>query len=183
MARGAFKMGEIVIRQAREGDVFDIERVMLDAVRWLIELGQPLWGEDEVRWDSLSKKHAAGDFHIAYMDGEPSGCLAIIDYDPFFWPDIRKGESLFIHKFAVTKAARKTGVSDALINYSKKLCAVLHIKTLRLDTDAQRPKTRAFYERHGFELAGLRSVGDFHQAFYVYTLPTENEDGKESENI
>ena len=48
----------------------------------------------------------------------PTGCMALIDYDPFFWTDVNKGESLFIHKLAVIKSARKSGVAHAKQNVS-----------------------------------------------------------------
>jgi GNAT superfamily N-acetyltransferase len=154
-------MTGITIKRARESDVHIIESILLDTVNWLNEMGQPLWSADEVTWDRLSGKPRNGDsyvsgdlkaedFHIACLGGEPAGCMALIDHDPFFWPDVRKGESLFIHKLAVTKAARKTGVSAVLIDFAKEEGVRRRVKTLRLDTDASRPKTRAFYERHGF---------------------------------
>ena len=179
--QGAYILGVISIIQAREADIPVIEGVLLDAVNWLTEMGQPLWGADEVTWESLSASpqhgsnyvsgnYKADDFYIAYLDGAPAGCMALIDYDPFFWPGVRRGESLFIHKLAVKKAARKSGASGALIDFAKEQCAARGVNSLRLDTDATRPKTRAFYERHGFECADIRQMGPFSVAFYVYTL-------------
>lgn len=110
-------MSEIRIKQAKTEDIPIIENILLDTVNWLNEMKQPLWGAGEVSWDALSKSYHIGDFFIAYSDGKPSGCMALVDYDPFFWPDVKKGESLFIHKLAVTKTARKSGVADALINF------------------------------------------------------------------
>ena len=164
-------MINITIKKAHDSDIPVLESILLDAVNWLNEMGQPLWGADEVAWDALSKKYRINDFHIAYTDGIPSGCMALIDYDPFFWPNVKKGESLFIHKLAVTKAARKSGVTDALMAFFKEQGAVRGIKTLRLDTHALRPKLRAFYERHGFVLVEEKVFkGDCHTAFYVYLL-------------
>jgi SAM-dependent methyltransferase/GNAT superfamily N-acetyltransferase len=133
-------------------------------------MGQPLWKIEDVKWPALSKSFQIDDFYVAYKDGIPSGCMALIDYDPFFWPDVKKGESLFIHKLAVTKAARKSGVSEALLGFSKEQGAQRGIKVIRLDTDAQRPKTRAFYERNGFVFISKKEMGSFHVAFYVHYL-------------
>ena len=44
-------------------------------------MGQPLWGLNEVKWDALSKNYKIGDFYIAYADGKPSGCMALVDSD------------------------------------------------------------------------------------------------------
>ena len=165
-------MKNILIKQAHESDIPVIENLLLDTVNWLNEIEQPLWEADEVEWKTLSKNYRVGDFYIAYSDGQPSGCMALVDYDPFFWPDVKKGESLFVHKLSVTKAARKTGVADALIDFFKEEGAVRGVKTLRLDTHALRPKLRAFYERHGFVFVKVKVFkGDRHTAFYVYTMP------------
>jgi len=165
-------MKKIVIKQVTQSDIPTLESILLDTVNWLNEMEQPLWGADEVKWDELSKNYQIGNFYIAYADDEPSGCMALVDYDPFFWPDIEKGASLFMHKLAVTKAARKSGIADALMDFFKKQGAERGVKTLRLDTHALRPRLRAFYERHGFVFVEVKVFkGDRHTAFYVYTLP------------
>jgi GNAT superfamily N-acetyltransferase len=135
------------------------------------DMGEPLWRREDVVWEKLSKDYQISDFYIAYIDDVPSGCMALIGHDPFFWPDINKGDALFIHKLAVIKAARKSGVSDAMIDFFKKQGVEREAKTIRLDTDALRPKTRAFYERHGFALIEVKVMGRFHVALYMFVLP------------
>jgi GrpB-like predicted nucleotidyltransferase (UPF0157 family)/GNAT superfamily N-acetyltransferase len=169
---GAEFMNKIVIKQAHESDIPVLESILLDTVNWLNDMEQPLWGMNEVKWDALSRNYQISDFYIAYSEEKPSGCMALIDYDPFFWPDVKKGESLFIHKLAVTKEARKSGVADSLIDFFKEQGMVRGVKTLRLDTHALRPRLRAFYERHGFVFVMLKVFkGDRHTAFYIFTLP------------
>ena len=96
--------------------------------------------------------------------------MALIEDDPFFWPDIKHSEALFIHKLAVTNTARKTGVSVALLNYAKEQGRKLGVETIRLDTDASRPKTRKFYENNGFEMVEIKKMGPYSVAFYVFYL-------------
>ena len=74
-------MSEITIKQAKTDDIPIIENILLDTVNWLNEMEQPLWGAGEVSWDVLSKNYQIGDFYIAYSDGKPSGCMALVDYD------------------------------------------------------------------------------------------------------
>ena len=164
-------MIKVTIKQAKERDIPILESILLDTVSWVSEIGESLWSKEDVAWEKLSKNYQISDFYIAYVYGVPSGCMALIDHDPFFWPDVKKGESLFIHKLAVTKAARKSGISDVMMDFFKEQGVKLGVKTIRLDTDALRPKTRAFYERHGFVLKEIKKIGRFHVAFYLYTLP------------
>jgi GNAT superfamily N-acetyltransferase len=165
-------MSIIKIKQAQKNDIPVLEGILLDTVNWLNEMGKPLWGANDVKWDTLSKRHQISEFFIAYTDGVPSGCMALVDYDPFFWPDVARGESLILHKLAVTKAARKTGVSDMLIDFFKEQGKLFGAKIIRLDTHAWRPKTRAFYERHGFVCVGEKvHESDPHKntALYIYS--------------
>jgi len=162
-------MNNITIKQARENDIPVIESILLDTVNWLNEKEQPLWSEEDVSWEKLSRNYKIGDFDIAYLNGIPCGCMAMVDCDPFFWPDIKQGEALFIHKLAVKKAARKSGVADALIDFFKKKGAECGVKSICLDTHALRPKLRSFYERHGFVLIEVKILGgNKHTAFYSY---------------
>ena len=164
-------MNKITIKQAQEDDIPILESILLDTVYWLNEMDQPLWRVHEVTWAVLSKKYQIGDFYISYLDGEPSGCMAIIDYDPFFWPDIIKGDSLFIHKLAVKKYARKTGVADALMDFFKAQGITRAAKALRLDTHALRPKLRAFYESHGFVFVTVKTFkNNRHLPFNIFAL-------------
>jgi len=164
-------MNKVTIHQAQESDIHIIEKILLNTAKWVSEIGKPLWSAENVAWEKLSKNYQTGDFYIAYADGIPSGCMALIDYDPLFWPDVKKGESLYIHKLSVIKSARKTGIADALMDFFKAQGTNRGIKTIRLDTDALRSKTRAFYEWHGFEFVKEKVMGTFHVAFYVYNLP------------
>ena len=177
-------MTNITIKQAREADIPVLESILLDTVKWLDELGQSLWYSEDMTWSKLSESYQIHDFYIAFSNGVPAGCMSLTDYDPFFWPDINKGEALFIHKLAVTKTARKSGVADKLIDFAKSECIARHIPTLRLDCDATRPKQRAVYERNGFICVEEKKMGVkrvFEVAMYVYTLP-DSKTGWEREN-
>ena len=164
-------MNNITIKQAQEADIPVLESILLDTVCWVSEMGDPLWNKEDVVWEKLSRNYQISDFYIAYIDDISSGCMALIDHDPFFWPEVNKGESLFIHKLAVTKVARKSGVSGVMMDFFKEQGAVRGVRTIRLDTDALRKKTMAYYERHGFVLKEIKIMGRFHVAFYIYTLP------------
>ena len=152
-------MNIITIKQAAEADIPALESILLDTVKWLDELGQSLWYAEDMVWKKLSESYQINDFYIAFYDGVPVGCMSLTDYDPFFWPDVKKTEALFIHKLAVTKSSRKSGVADALIDFAKAECAARNIPTLRLDCDATRPKQRAVYERNGFVCVEEKKMG------------------------
>ena len=161
----------VEIIRASEKKIPIIEDILLDCVRWLDSIGQPLWREEQVKWMRLSKDFEASDFYITLLDGKPAACMAIVDYDPEFWPDIEKGKSLFIHKLAVKRFAAGKGISDALISHAKTMCIEKGISFLRLDCHALIPKQRAVYERNGFICVDVKILyGKYHTAFYEYKI-------------
>lgn len=159
----------VIINQATEKDIPMIEEIMTDVVDFLDSINQPQWGRENVTWQGLSRHFKIDDFYIAYMNNFPVACVAIIDYDPMFWADIKKGESLFLHKLAVKRCVAGKGVSTVLLDFAKAECKRRNIQTLRLDTHALRPKLRNFYERHGFDLVEERILFEkYHTAFYIW---------------
>ena len=148
-------------------DVRIIEDILLDAAQWLNSIGKPLWREEEVKWTHLSKTFSLSDFYIALYDRIPAACMAVIDHDPFLWPDVAKGQSLFVHKLAVKRFAAGKGLSGAMLNYAKALCRNKKISMLRLDCHSLMPKLRAVYERNGFTCVAEKFMFEkYHIAFY-----------------
>lgn len=162
-------MSKITIKQAQESDIPVIEDIMFDVVDFLDSIGQSLWRREWVAWQALSKDFEINNFYIAYINDNPVGCMALIDYDPAFWADIPTGASLFIHKLAVKRNGAKQGVSEALINFAKTKAIRLNINEVRLDTHQFRQKVRAIYEREGFVCVEEKCLhGKYHTAFYVW---------------
>ena len=164
-------MNRMVIKRATLEDRSVIECILFDAVKWLNEMNQPLWRIEDVKWEALAKSYLIEDFYIAYGNNEPSGCMALVDFDPVFWPDVAKGEALMIHKLAVVKNARKAGVADALIQYAKEEGRKRQVGTVRLDCRQDRQRLRSFYERHGFVCVHEKTLrGKWDVAFYSHSL-------------
>lgn len=159
----------IKILQATENDIFVIEDIMMDVLDFLDSIKQPQWEREKVTWKELSKNFTVTNFYIAYLDHSPVGCMALVDYDPMFWPTVKKGESLFIHKLAVKRSGAKKGVSKALINFAKSKAVASGINSVRLDCHQYRAKVRKIYETEGFVCVDERCLFDrYPTAFYKW---------------
>jgi len=166
-------MKMITIKQAIEADIPIIEDILFDAVNWLDRTGKQMWTKERMTWEFMSTRFAVtiNDFCIAYINSNPIGCMALTDYDPNTWENIKKGESLFIHRLAVKRIAAGQGVSKALIDYAKKQAVQRGINAVRLDCWQNREKLRAIYEREGFICAEETTLfGQYHTALYVFNL-------------
>ena len=161
-----------MIKQAEEHDVLVIEEILLDAVTWMEKNKlQNQWDESSIKWNSLSKDYHINDFYIDYQNGIPVGCMAITDLDTKYWPEILKGESLYIHKLAVKRMSAGKGVSKELISFAKKLSLKNGINSLRLDCNLKRNKLRILYENEGFIYAGKKkSENSSDMALYIWHI-------------
>ena len=159
-----------MIKQAEEKDIPTIEGILLDAVIWMKknEL-QNQWNEDSIKWSSLSKEYHINDFYITYLNGVPAACMAITDSDQKYWPEIPKGNSLYIHKLTVKREFAGKGISLELIDFAKKLSLKKDIDSLRLDCNFQRNKLRKIYENEGFIYSGKKKLENhYDMALYVW---------------
>ncbi|WP_010249836.1 GNAT family N-acetyltransferase [Acetivibrio cellulolyticus] len=158
-----------MVKQADECDIPIIEEILLDAVNWMSNNGlQNQWNESNVKWSSLSKSYRINNFYIAYQNGLPSACMALTDYDPTYWPNIPKGESLYLHKFAVKRTFAGKGLSKELIDFAKKLACSYCITAIRLNCNQHRNKLRAVYEKEGFICVEEKTFFERHDtALYI----------------
>lgn len=140
-----------MVKQANEYDIRIIEEILLDAVNWMSKSGlQNQWNESNVKWSNLSKSYKINDFYISYQNGLPAACIALTDYDPTYWPNILRGESLYLHKVAVKRIFAGKGCSKELIDFAKNYAINHTINTIRLNCNKHRNKLREVYEKEGF---------------------------------
>lgn len=159
-----------MVKQADEHDIPIVEEILMDAVLWMTKCGlQNQWNESNVKWSMLSKSYRIDNFYIAYHNGLPVACMALTDYDPAYWPDIPKGESLFLHKLAVRRSFAGKGLSKELIHYAINLAKHYHINAIRLNCNQHRSKLRAVYENNRFICVEEKTFHDkYDTALYVY---------------
>jgi GNAT superfamily N-acetyltransferase len=166
--------GICMVRQAYEHDIPIIEEILLNAVKWMSERGlQNQWNQSNVKWLNLSKSFTINNLYIAYENEIPTACMALTDYDPTYWPDIPKGNSLYIHKLAVNRAFAGRGYSIELINFAKGLAFNNSIKTIRLNCNRHRSNLRALYEKSGFICVEEKTYNDYDTALYLFMLPKD----------
>lgn len=166
-----YKYGvDIMVKQADECDILIIEEILLDAVNWMSKSGQQnQWNDSNVKWSNLSKSYKINNFYIAYENVLPTACMALTDYDPIYWTNIPKGESLYLHKVAVKRAFAGKGFSKELIDFTKNLALSYCINAIRLNCNQHRNKLRAVYENEGFICVEEKTFfGKYDTALYVF---------------
>ena len=128
-----------------------------------------------VNWSNLQNSYKINNFYIAYQNGLPTACMALTDYDPTYWTNIPKGESLYLHKVAVRRMFAGKGFTKELIDFAKKLALSYSISALRLNCNKHRNKLRAVYENEGFICVEEKTFFEKHDtALYVYNVNDTN---------
>ena len=140
--------------------------VLQEAARALEQRGQPLWSQNELTPDALRKAYPDSEMYLGFYEGEAVAGMILLANDPLFWPDVQPGESLFIHKLAVVPKAQGQGMAAQMLAFALDRTLEQGKRYVRLDTAAERPKVRAFYEQHGFVHVGERKVEQFDAALY-----------------
>jgi GNAT superfamily N-acetyltransferase len=101
--------------------------------------------------------------------------MALTDYDPTYWPNIPKGESLYLHKLAVKRIFAGKGFSKELIDYAKNLALSYSIKAIRLNCNQLRNKLRSVYENECFICVEEKQFLEKHDtALYVCNVKDTN---------
>lgn len=147
-----------------------VEEILNDVLDWLDSIKVEQWEREHIKWSHLSKSYVPEDFILCLVDGEVAGCMAVVDYDPYFWDGCVKGDALYIHKLAVKRQFSGLGLSTAMLNYVKDNCIKNNISLMRLDTHCQRDKLKLLYEEFGFKPICEKSFYDGEYDAILYEM-------------
>ena len=153
---------------AAPGDGAAIAELLQAAAHWMRAEGRPLWNAEDFQSDKIESELSL--WRVAVSESEILGGFKLEDHDSFFWPEISKGESLFLHKLVVKRTRAGTDLSTALLRFAVAETRRGRKPWLRLDCDATRPKLRAVYERFGFQHHSDRRIGSYVAARYQYRI-------------
>jgi ribosomal protein S18 acetylase RimI-like enzyme len=158
------------IRQAGPDDAAAVERLLVEAARWVDALGVVMWEEGELESAAIAAEVAAGQFYVAEIDGQIAGAVRYQEEDALFWPDLPTCDSAFVHRLVVSRAFKGRGVSEALLAWAVEHARARGKQALRLDCDANRQKLRDLYERVGFRFHSYRQVQSYYVSRYEFPL-------------
>jgi hypothetical protein len=89
------------IRPAMAGDRITIADLLRNVALWLRDRGEPLWNPKDFAPEKIQAEQPL--WRVAAAGSDILGAFKLEENDPFFWPVIPKGESLFLHKLVVQR--------------------------------------------------------------------------------
>ena len=165
------------IEQAKsELDWTKASNLLLRVVERLNELGRSLWTFEQVSIDGLKGYYQLNELYYL-VDSDCIGVVFLQEINPFFWPEVTKNDSLYVHKLAIDPVHSGKNLGQkalhAIVDEAKK-----HgYRWVRLDCD-DRPELHSFYQDFGFELVDIKQMGEFQVARYQLLTSI----GRECEN-
>ena len=112
--------------------------------------GLPGWGED---FPDVERDLPAGLVYLARLGGEPAGTFVLRWSDHPVW-GLDDGDAGYLHRLATAPAFAGQGLGARLVAAAEALVRSQGGRWLRLDTDRDNARLRAWYEGLGFRHAG-----------------------------
>lgn len=160
-----------MIRQAKLSDIPMLEQLYRKRVLFNDAHDIHQWDLCDVTWRALSETYRISDFYVLEEQGRIVASVCFVNDDPVYWPEMKPGESYYLHKICVDPDCAKKGYSSQLITYFKQQGKALGYHDVRLDVRAQKKKLRAMYESHGFTLVRIDSLFEgYDTALYRYVI-------------
>lgn len=151
----------------------DALAVMQSSAHHLISCGQTLWQPDSLNVN-LFHGLAPEEIIVGYANAAPIAAMLLTGRDEEFWPEVKPGESRFIHKLAVIPTHQGKGIGHQMLAKAVGDARLHQAAYLRLDCAGDRPKLGHFYESFGFSRVREGLVGPYFSAFYELKLASES---------
>ena len=137
------------------GEKLEALAIMREAAQWLIDTDKPMWNLDELLPENFCNDD---EFVVMYIGNESAAALILSFEDRYFWPDVPRNRSGFIHKLAIRRKFAGCGIAKQLIFHVIEMCKSKGITELRLDCDPHRRSLCMLYESCGFKLKEIKSL-------------------------
>jgi GNAT superfamily N-acetyltransferase len=111
---------------------------------------------------TLAADAAAARLFVVTEGGEIIGTFALCDipddyYAPIQWEDPAVS-AVYLHRFAISPKLQSKGIGARCLSYMEDLVKRRGRQWLRLDATLADPRSRAFYERAGYQARGITHI-------------------------
>jgi GNAT superfamily N-acetyltransferase len=136
-----------------------------DARAWMIECGTNTWRPVALWRDLIERKIADQTLHLAHLDGQVVGTLALGWAAEELWDDA-PGQAGYLAHFATSRALAGSGIGAQMLCWAEAEARGTGKIFLRLDCWAGNQALCAYYERAGFARRSTITLDGFPIALY-----------------
>lgn len=157
------------------GDVDAVLALLDGATAWLVDVGRAgQWGTESAssnprRIAQVSEWAETGRLHLAHLDGQVAGALAVGDAMPYV-PAATEPE-LYVNLLVTGRAYAGRGVGARLLDHARAIACERGAHQLRVDCYAGDDRALVrYYERQGFTATDPFAVGEWPGQLLVQRL-------------
>ena len=152
-------------RLARREDVSSLIAIVQDAKEYMKENGFTQWDDTYPKEEHILADIEKEECYLWEDQGKILGMTAICFGGEPIYDGIRgkwntKEPYGTIHRFAVSKEARGTGVALGLLSFAEQLCKEKEYHGIRVDTFRKNNTMKRFLEKHGYTQCGSVYYGE-----------------------
>lgn len=155
----------MTIRKTTAADLPAVMLIFAEARASIAELGINQWQDGYPAQADIEADIANGESWCVVQDGEIAGTFALIFGGEPAYDVIENGKWLtdslshekkyaVIHRIAIRRAKRGSGISTAVVRFALDLAAVHHRESVRVDTHYGNVIMRRMLEKNGFTECG-----------------------------
>ena len=137
-------------RAAVEADLPAMHEVYMSVVAWIRARGETHWPIEKLSVDHLREWADLGEAYVASVDGDIVGAARVQRSDTHVWPDRDDGSALYIHKLAVTRAARGRSIGRQMLSAVEQRATNEGVGAVRLDTAMVNHRLVRYYLDAGY---------------------------------
>ncbi|WP_052339773.1 bifunctional GNAT family N-acetyltransferase/NUDIX hydrolase [Gorillibacterium massiliense] len=161
-----------IVREIDENELDTFLDILRTLALWLQDNGQEMWSLEGLERDQFLQKHGDADWYICDKAEEPVGVFILQEENPFWWPNIPLGETVFLKKFGVPRKHSGKGIAADLLQWVKQEARARGKDYIRLEIYEDREPLVRLYEGSGFQRVELRIMPDGTAiGLYEYKLP------------
>lgn len=149
------------IRKATFEDLASIMEIIADAQHFLRAEGVDQWQDGYPTQAIMAEDIEQGNLYVIEESNAAIVAIAaiIFDREPTYstihngeWPN--NAPYAVIHRMAIRKAARRSGLAKQLFRYAEQLCQERDIKNIRVDTHSENNAMQSLLQRLGYTYCG-----------------------------
>lgn len=158
-----------MIRRAQGKDLPRVMEITTQAIETMRQEGVRQWNQKYPAREVFVQDLAAGNLYVS-EDAGVNGMFAL-DRNaalPYAWVDWSAESFAVVHRFAVARGARGSGVGEAMLCGAEALARRMGCESLRSDTIEQNLHMRRLFVRCGFSHVGDIAYPGYAGRFFCY---------------
>jgi GNAT superfamily N-acetyltransferase len=149
----------------------DFLAILKEIAVWLKDKGNEMWSIDALEKLRFIEENKNSECYIVSIDGESVAVFMLLEENRFWWPDVDKGDSIFLKKLGVRRHFAGMGISTLIIKWVIEQARQRNKNFVRIEFYSEINNLRTLYSKNGFRFVKQLTMPDETKiALYEYEI-------------